>query len=627
MTLNKDMITHEALANTPSTRSGRLLAAFERRLARPAAPWILLLIAALLTCTSLTNGYTSDDYELLAAERGAPIAMGRPLFDLFDFATGRPADAERLRDAGVLSWWIDPTTRIHFLRPLASVTHTLDGGAPMLEHAHNVVWYLLAIAALWLVLSRSEAPRGVAAFGLLLFAVDDLHGATVGWIANRSALMAAAFGFATLWAHDKKVRDGWRAGAIVAPLLFATALASAEAGIGALGYLVAHALVRDRRTARERLFALAPYAAVVAVYGVLYATGSFGVRNATQYVDPVGEPLRFGRLLLERLPAFLWAMIGGLPSDAAMAYATIHPALPYVMAVVGLVAFGLFVGLLVPLLRRDREITFWLLGAVLATLPLCAGFASDRVLLVPSAGIAVVIARLAFAVMRDANLYASKVSRVLGRLATGALLVAALPLSALLLPARAHAGDATRAPFTNADTSLPSGAASADATVVLVNPPVEPLVLYAHYARAARGAPSPGRTRVLATSGGRALQVERVDAHTIRIRSEAGLLSREIDMMRRRPGRDLPVGATVRLPDLEVTIEAVTADGRPMAALYRFERALDDPELVWRQWQGDRFEGFTPPATGTTTTLPAIDVVKLFTGGLRAKDGHDRENR
>lgn len=98
-------------------------------------------------------------------------------------------------------------------------------------------------------------------------------------------------------------------------------------------------------------------------------------------------------------------------------------------------------------------------------------------------------------------------------------------------------------------------------------------------------------------------------------------------MMRRRPGRDLPVGATVHLPDLTITIEAVTADGRPAAALYHFERALDDPELVWRQWQGDRFGGFTPPPMGTTTTLPAIDVVKLFTGGLRAKDGHDARPR
>ncbi len=587
----------------------------------------MLLVAALLTCTSLTNGYTSDDHELLAAERGASIALGHPPFDLFAFATGRAADAERLRDAGVLGWWIDPTTRIHFLRPLASLTHTLDGGEPVLEHVHNVVWYLLAIAALWLVVARSEGPRGVAMFGVLLFAIDDLHGGTVGWIANRSALMAAAFGFAALAAHDKKIRDGWRPGAFVAPLLFATALASAEAGACTLGYLVAHALFRDRRSARERILALAPYAAIVIAYAVLYAAGSFGVRDATQYVDPVSEPLRFVHFAFERLPAFLWAMIGGLPSDAAMAYAAIHPALPYVMAFVGLVAFGLFLGVLLPPLRRDRESAFWLLGAILATLPLCAGFASDRVLLLPSAGISVVIARLAFAVVRDANAYASKVSRALGRFATGALVVSALPLSALLLPLRAHAGEATRAPFTDADVSLPSGPPSADATVILVDPPVEPLVLYAHYARAARGAPSPGRTRVLATSGGRALQVERVDTHTLRIRSDAGLLSREIDMMRRRPGRDLPVGATVHLPDLAITIEAVTADGRPATALYRFERALDDPELVWRQWQGDRFEGFTLPAMGTTTTLPAIDVVKLFTGGLRAKDGHDERPR
>jgi hypothetical protein len=194
--------------------------------------------------------------------------------------------------------------------------------------------------------------------------------------------------------------------------------------------------------------------------------------------------------------------------------------------------------------------------------------------------------------------------------------MASVPLSFPLLALRSCGTRDAQRMFLRADASVPTDPAILGGrTLVLLDPPLEPLAFYMQYQRAARGAPRPARTRVLATSGGRALRVERIDDRTLRLSSEAGLLSRTADMMMRSPGRDLPAGAAVEVAGLRVEIERVTADGRPAAARFRFDRPLEDPQLLWMQW-GVRERGyvpFTPPAIGAAVTLPAVDLVDLFT--------------
>src|SRR5258707_5125 len=77
---------------------------------------------------------------------------------------------------------------------------------------------------------RMLGATWVAGVAALVYAVDDARGATVGFIANRNVLVAAAFGVPALIAHDRARRDGSRPAAWLAPLLLAGALFSKEEG-------------------------------------------------------------------------------------------------------------------------------------------------------------------------------------------------------------------------------------------------------------------------------------------------------------------------------------------------------------------------------------------------------------
>jgi hypothetical protein len=354
---------------------------------------------------------------------------------------------------------------------------------------------------------------------------------------------------------------------------------------------------------------------VVAVFGVIYAVGGYGARNTSMYIDPVSEPLRYASALVVRLPIYLHASLAGPPSEAAILYGVIHPALPHVMWTLAVLVVAGFAWVAHPVLRDDREGTFWLAGAVLAAAPACAGYPQDRLLLFSSLGMAAVVARLIVAVARRGDvLYASRPRRWLAIALASWLFVLSVPLSVPGLAIRSSSTRHAQALFTCADESIPTAPSIAEKTLVLVNPPFEPIVFYAQYQRAARGAPRPARTRVLGTSGSRELHVERVDGRSLRIWCEEGILgARASDMMMRSSARDLRAGARVEVPGMGVEVERVTSDGRPASVLFRFDRDLDDPSLVFMRWDKRGFAAFTPPVAGATTTLPAVDLVELFT--------------
>ena len=79
----------------------------------------------------------------------------------------------------------------------------------------------------------------------LLWAIDDAHGTPVGFLANRSTILATLFGVLTLLAHDRLRRDGWRMGIVIGPLLLVLSLLSKEAGIATVGYLAAYSIFID----------------------------------------------------------------------------------------------------------------------------------------------------------------------------------------------------------------------------------------------------------------------------------------------------------------------------------------------------------------------------------------------
>jgi hypothetical protein len=529
-------------------------------------------------------------------------------------------------DAGWLPFWTDLRCRAAFFRPLTALTHRLDftllGGSGVLMHAHSLAWFALLlglVAALYRRVMGRTQPAWVAVLAALLFAVDDAHGIPAGWLANRNVLIAGVFGVLALLAYDRWRADGWRPGAALAPLALALALLAKEEAVAVGGYLLAYALFLDRGSWHRRLGALAPCVFVGAAWVIAYQALGFGVRHSHMYVDPLHDPLRYAGRVARNAPVLLlgqWAV-----PDADFANFLSRAAFRvYWLWAVGVLA-GLAV-LLVPVLRASRQARFWALGMALAVLPVAATFPSDRLLLFVGLGAMPLLAQLLHALAAPGA--KSGAVRRARKVAAVGLVGIHLVLAPLLLPAKAVAFRFVDNWLTGCYESLPTDAAFAEQTAIFVND-LFPLGDMAwQLDRRERGQMVPRRTLHLnASLTGATFQ--RTDARTLVVRPEGGYLRprgtapgvenppalspayllRYFDLVGRDPDDPMPLGQTVRLPDVSVTISDLTADGRPAEATFRFREPLEHASYRWLMLDGGRYVRFTPPAVGETVHVPA----------------------
>ena len=129
----------------------------------------------------------------------------------------------------------------------------------------------------------------VAAFALLLYAIDDAHGATLGWIANRNALVSATLALPALSAHARAVSTGKARWA--APLWVLLGLCAGETAFCIIGYLFAYALHLDKRPTRTRVLSLAPYVLLFVGHRALYHAFGLGSYGSSAYHEPLREPM------------------------------------------------------------------------------------------------------------------------------------------------------------------------------------------------------------------------------------------------------------------------------------------------------------------------------------------------
>jgi hypothetical protein len=219
---------------------------------------------------------------------------------------------------------------------------------------------------------------------LALFAFDDARGFVVGFVSNRNALVAAVFGVCALIAYDCWRRDGWKAGAVLAPALLLVGLLSAEMAVATTAFLFAYALFVDSGAWRRRLARLVPCALVVVGWQLAYGAQGYGAAQSGIYVHPLGEPLHFALKLAERLPVLALGQLGAPPADAWLLLPDGARIAVYALALTALVAMG---WLLRPVLAQPLT-KFWSLAAALALVPISATFPSDRLLVFVGIGAA-----------------------------------------------------------------------------------------------------------------------------------------------------------------------------------------------------------------------------------------------
>jgi hypothetical protein len=481
-------------------------------------------------------------------------------------------------------------------------------------HLHSLLWFglgLLLLSRLYQRLLAQPSMPWLPALALFMYAVDDSHGMTLGWLANRNAILAFTLSLPVLLLHDRGVRDGDARARRVGPLALLIALLAGESALAITGYLFAYALCIDPSPHRQALRRLLPYAAVTAVWAIAYRALGYGARGSGLVVDPGSEPLRYLAMAAERVPVLLVAQLGFPPADAWEAYPLLAPWLaPVMMAVVLLILLVLVLALL-PTLRRWPAARFFGLGALLSALPVAAQFPHDRLLLFIGAGAMPLVALL----LRDLFEPLADERPPLGRAGQRAVVygcaVLHLAIAPLLLPLRVRAALDGERMLTAADRSIDDSPAVRDKTVVLMNPPLDAFAGFLPPMRAAEGRSRPHGLRWLAT-GGSDVRIERIDLRTLRVRPTGGFLALPSERMQRNPKNRMPIGYTVRFSDLSIEITSLTPDGRPAEILARFERPLEDASYELYAWQEKRFVLFSPPKVGQAVLLPRVDFTHLL---------------
>lgn len=571
---------------------------FLDRLTSARAGLLLSLLALTLTLPALGLGLMTDDRAF--AEK---FRRGDGPFVVYSITQEEIAAG---KERGMYPWWTSPELRLHFLRPLSALSHELDyrafAGAPWAMHLGNGVLYAL-IVLIAFHLYRAllpEQPR-VAALAALMFAIDDGHATTAGWIASRSMLLASAFGLTALWLYvrARTLRAARRPSLLLrasATAMFALALCAAESGLSTLAYLAAYSLAQETGSLPKRVARLAPELVVFALWAAVYVSGGYGARGLSLYRE-LSSPLSVLGGGLSDLPAWLFILLGPSLVDMAMLQAPVLARSAAAVLCLPLL-FALYYAL-----PRTRASLFFGLGALFCLPPLFTTLPQDRLLTMASFGGFGIVASLLSAI-------AQKVRAARWLRATRVVLIALhLGLAPLLfIPALGQNRVIDQAALRVAD-AVPN---DPPRRVVLVNAPVELLTLYAWQ----RLLDDPERQHPEALAqlyaGGSQLTVRRTDERTLELRPARGWGSVPIERVFANIA-DMPqAGARVRLSGMEISVEEATSDQRPARVQFRFPTRLEDPSLLFLAWHEAHPVPWLPPRVGEEHTLDPLSVRNLI---------------
>lgn len=529
----------------------------------PTGTWFPILCGLLVACSTLGAGLFMDD----ALARVKLLDLDTPWspaawWDLYTFA--RPDLNADLLAAGHHPWWAAPELKMTFFRPLSALTHHLDYAlwpdSAWWQHLHSVLWYGGTVALAAVLFRQIHGARRASRIAALAFAVATPHVLTVGWLSGRNTLIAFVLSGLVLYTHVRSLDD--RRLRVVAPLLFAVSLLAGEAALAMLGYVAAWHLCIDTRKWTTRLSAGLPYLLIVLIWRWLYVDAGFGTAGTAIYHDPSSDPGDFLRAQAMHLPVLVLGRWLPIPLD----FWSIIPASAQ-WAVVG-AGVALMLGLWRALraLLQTPIARFWFVGMLLALLPFCATVPMDRLTFFAGLGFAGLIGLIA--------------ERASSRART-VCLTFYLPLAAIFGLGRGLTLALNFAPATNGVAQAPADDAVPQQTFVYVNSTFH-RIHYTTLMRMAAGQVAPKRA-VMLTSMGQTARLTRIDAHTVEVEPDGGFMHLGVDRIHRRASQRFAEGDRVQLPDLSVEVRAVTADGRPQRAVFRFREALESEQLRWLQ--------------------------------------------
>ena len=561
----------------------------------PRAAVLACVLAAVLGIPTLGTGQFADDYLHTATIRGL-VPMGGQL-DLYRFASGSPEHHPRLIELGLFPWWTLPELKLAFWRPLssaiASVEYRVVGERLVLRHMHSVLWYVALVAAVALLM-RQLFPGSLGALALLLFTLDEAHAVPVAWLANRNALIAVTPGVLGLWMHLLWREKGKRWALPVSLLAWTAALLGGESAVGVLGYVAAYEALSAPGSIPKRAKAVLPLATLFIGYAVTYRLLDRGTWGSGSYLDPIAQTGNYLSALGPRLLALSAGALLNVPGELGMNAAP-GRWLDWGAGFIAAIWFSWAARRLWPTLSPDeqRHCRWLWLGAVLAMLPVAAAFPSNRLLLVPSLGISVLLAVVLLGAWRQR--YRTAVG-VLGILHLVLPVFAWCFYSWMGLMLGRYSQDVAF------NAELDPARASTQRAVVLVVP--DGVVgMYTGLVRTMHGLPTPlawwpltlaPHDHVVTRTGPASLELELVEGRFLRS---------EFEQLFRSQDHPMRVGHRVQFPGLSA--EVMDADARgPRRVAFQFDRSFDDPGMIVMVWRNGRLRRYTLPAMGQSEVIP-----------------------
>jgi len=175
-------------------------------------------------------------------------------------------------------------------------------------------------------------------------------------------------------------------------------------------------------------------------------------------------------------------------------------------------------------------------------------------------------------------------------------------IAPLTLPARAAFPAGPDRWSEQLQVQIPADEAVENQDVVIVNAPSAIHAAWSVVRALLSGHTIPRHTRVLAPAVP-SVEVFRVNAQTITVRPQDGYFAWKFDRLFRNDRCPMNVGQRVELTGMTVEVTALTGDGRPAEAAFRFAVPLEHPSLRWLQWKDGVLAPFVPPAIGETVRL------------------------
>ena len=212
-----------------------------------------------------------------------PGLAGELVYDDLNMVGRNPwiADLSNLPTIISSPYWdfLEPeeSQQIGYWRPLTGACHAISfwvgNGAPWAFHALGLAVHLGAVLASFFLTRRLTGSVPVAGFCALIFGLHPVHVESVAWISALNDPLFGLFALLAMLAHLRWREGGSRGVAVLAPLMFALALASKELGAAVLPLILAVELGRtsrhDEGADTSLPFLYRPLAAYLPLLGVL----------------------------------------------------------------------------------------------------------------------------------------------------------------------------------------------------------------------------------------------------------------------------------------------------------------------------------------------------------------------